>query len=429
MPDPTWDADTLVARYDEVRAHTETLAAPAVARGPDRPVDARRVADEVAPRPRHVVLRDVRARRPRAVASRPSRTSTGSSSTATTRASGRATPAPSAASSPGPAPTTSALYRADVDARMRDLVDHARRRLARASSRRTIELGFHHEQQHQELLLMDIKHVLSVNPLQPAYAGTPARAVRSRPAGLGRRRGRPGRGRVTTAAGSASTTSCRGTSSGSSRTASPTGSSPTASGWSSWPTAATSAPSCGSPTAGPGCAAEGWRAPFYWREVDGVWFEHTLQRHPPGRPRAAGVPRQLLRGRRLRHVGRQAAADRGRVGARRRRRRAGRRVDRRRQPRRHRDVPPARRRPADRSPAPGLRRLLGVDELGLPRLPRLPPAGRRDRRVQRQVHVRPDGAARRLRPDAARPRPRDLPQLLPAGLALGAVRRPPRRRG
>src|SRR6476659_5521250 len=28
MPDSTWDADALVARYDEVRAHTEALAAP-----------------------------------------------------------------------------------------------------------------------------------------------------------------------------------------------------------------------------------------------------------------------------------------------------------------------------------------------------------------------------------------------------------------
>ena len=36
-----------------------------------------------------------------------------------------------------------------------------------------IELGLHHEQQHQELLLMDIKHVLSCNPTAPAYAEGP----------------------------------------------------------------------------------------------------------------------------------------------------------------------------------------------------------------------------------------------------------------
>jgi ergothioneine biosynthesis protein EgtB len=36
-----------------------------------------------------------------------------------------------------------------------------------------ITLGLHHEQQHQELIVMDIKHVLSCNPLRPAYMPPP----------------------------------------------------------------------------------------------------------------------------------------------------------------------------------------------------------------------------------------------------------------
>ena len=59
-------------------------------------------------------------------------------------------------------------------------------------------------------------------------------------------------------------------------------------------------------------------------------------------------------------------------------------------------------------------------------VPRLPPGGRGAGRVQRQVHVQPDGAARRVVRHARRARPRDLPQLLPARRPLAVHRHPPR---
>ena len=39
-------------------------------------------------------------------------------------------------------------------------------------TRALVELGLNHEQQHQELILTDLKHMLSCNPLRPAYQKT-----------------------------------------------------------------------------------------------------------------------------------------------------------------------------------------------------------------------------------------------------------------
>jgi ergothioneine biosynthesis protein EgtB len=62
-----------------------------------------------------------------------------------------------------------AAYRRHVDGAMLDLLDGE----PAPEVAGLTDLGIHHEQQHEELLLMDVKHVLSVNPLQPAYRPAP----------------------------------------------------------------------------------------------------------------------------------------------------------------------------------------------------------------------------------------------------------------
>jgi len=62
-------------------------------------------------------------------------------------------------------------YREHVNTQM----EHLLRRRGMLSQELTdlIELGMHHEQQHQELIVTDLKHLLSRNPLKPAYRKSP----------------------------------------------------------------------------------------------------------------------------------------------------------------------------------------------------------------------------------------------------------------
>ena len=83
-------------------------------------------------------------------------------------------------------------YRQHVDAAMLDLLE--RRDDADVLFR--TELGLHHERQHQELLLTDIKHVLSCSPLKPAMNPLLPRPDSAAPERYGYTDGKPGITRI-----------------------------------------------------------------------------------------------------------------------------------------------------------------------------------------------------------------------------------------
>ena len=56
-------------------------------------------------------------------------------------------------------------YRDHVDGHMHELLQRG----PDPAIGRIVELGLHHEQQHQELILTDLKHLLAKNPLHPVY--------------------------------------------------------------------------------------------------------------------------------------------------------------------------------------------------------------------------------------------------------------------
>lgn len=67
-------------------------------------------------------------------------------------------------------PTVAEVFRycAAVDEKMKEFLERAGK-AAFEQVRSTLILGLHHEQQHQELILTDIKHALACNPSRPVY--------------------------------------------------------------------------------------------------------------------------------------------------------------------------------------------------------------------------------------------------------------------
>jgi len=69
-------------------------------------------------------------------------------------------------------------YRAHVDA----AIDRLLQRPPAPTLATLVELGLQHEQQHQELILTDVKHLFAANPQKPAYRPRwPLKAVRPQP--------------------------------------------------------------------------------------------------------------------------------------------------------------------------------------------------------------------------------------------------------
>ena len=69
-------------------------------------------------------------------------------------------------------------YRRHVDAAVLAFLDSDEAAAAWATLEPIVTLGLNHEQQHQELLLTDILHALSCNPLLPAYKPAAGPALR-----------------------------------------------------------------------------------------------------------------------------------------------------------------------------------------------------------------------------------------------------------
>src|SRR5262249_39924532 len=71
-----------------------------------------------------------------------------------------------------PTVTETFEYRRQIDDAMCALLDSLTGSSWR-SVRSILELGLNHEQQHQELILTDLKHLFAQNPLRPIYRASP----------------------------------------------------------------------------------------------------------------------------------------------------------------------------------------------------------------------------------------------------------------
>lgn len=174
QPDPD-DRAALAAFYARVRADSEALAAPLHAE--DMVVQT---MDDVSPTKWHLAhtswFFETFLLRPHAVGYAPLNDAYNYLFNSYYNAVGAQFPRPRRGLLSRPTVAEVLAYRAHVDEAMIRLIDSAASRLW-AEIAPLIVLGLNHEQQHQELIATDIKHVLAQNPLAPAAYTRPPQAA------------------------------------------------------------------------------------------------------------------------------------------------------------------------------------------------------------------------------------------------------------
>ena len=260
-------------RYACVRARTLALAAPLTAED-----CALQSMPDASPAKWHLahttwffetfVLEPLRRR-----VHRPSIRRSACCSTPTTTASASSTRGRSAACSRARRSTRCCAYRAHVDERMRALL--AGRDAATPTALALVELGLHHEQQHQELIAhrreapvlaqsARARRTARGRPLMPAARG--AHGVAARIAGGVREVGHARRGLRVRQRDAAPSRAARAVRAGH-RVRSPTANTCAFMRGRRLPAAGAVA----ARTAGTASQAQGWDAPLYWRRRDGGW--------------------------------------------------------------------------------------------------------------------------------------------------------------
>ncbi len=184
-------------------------------------------------------------------------------------------------------------YRAHVTATMAELMATADAK-DWPSIATLVELGINHEQQHQELLLTDILHAFSCNPIRPAYGPyRPASAGVSEPLSWAsfeggiRQIGHDGRGFAFDSEGPRHEILLRPY-----RLATRV---VTNAEWTGFvEDGGYTVPQLWLSDGWATVQREGWEAPGYWERRDGAWHTMTLAGMQPGGSRRAGLPCQLL---------------------------------------------------------------------------------------------------------------------------------------